>query len=191
MRNSGREWQVRTSRRVFAGGPVESVEVEHVVLPDGREIPDYYRVVLPDYALVFAVTDDRRVLLLRQYKHGIGRVCLGFPGGAVHRDEDPVRAAERELREETGYSASSWRPLGSHVTNANQRCNVAHLFVASGCSAVVAPTAPDVEDPELLLVPLRDIWTVVRPEDLAGLAHAALLSMATHPMLVHGSAEAP
>lgn len=178
-----REWLVKASRTVFSGGPIQGIAIEHVVLPDGREIEDYYRIALPDYALVFAITDDDRVLMFRQYKHGVGRVCLGFPGGAVAPGEEPRTAAERELREETGYAAESWHSLGSHVTNANQRCNVAHLFVARGCRCAGEPTAPDVETPELLLIPKRVLWSEVRLDAMAGAAHVALLALATHPMV--------
>lgn len=178
-----RTWVVTSRKTVFAGGPIEAVTVEHLLLPDGREIPDYYRIVLPDYALVFAVADDERVLLLRQYKHGVGRVCVGFPGGAVHRGEDPRGAAERELHEETGFAARAWRSLGSYVTNANQHCNTAHLFVASGCRRVAAPTAPDLETPDLLLVPRSDLWSTINLDELAGAAHVALLALATHPAM--------
>jgi ADP-ribose pyrophosphatase len=182
MEIKGREWTVASTRTVFSGGPIEAVNVERVRLPDGREIPDYYRIVLADYALVFAVTDDDRVLLLRQYKHGVGRVCVGFPGGALKAGEDPRAAAERELREESGYASSSWRSLGSYVTNANQRCNVAHFFVASGCRRAGDPTEPDLESPDLLLVAKEDLWAAVRLDELAGAAHVALLALATHPM---------
>jgi ADP-ribose pyrophosphatase len=167
---------------VFSGGPIEAVNIERVRLPDGREIPDYYRIVLADYALVFAVTGEDRVLLLRQYKHGLGRVCVGFPGGALKAGEDPRAAAERELREESGYVSSSWRSLGSYVTNANQRCNVAHFFVASGCRRAGDATEPDLESPDLLLVPKEDLWVAVRLDELAGASHVALLALATHPM---------
>jgi len=183
MDNSSQAWKVKSSQIVFAGGPLQRVTVEHVVLPDGREIPDYYRVDMPDYALVFAVTADDDVLLFRQYRHGIGRVCVGFPGGALNAGEDPAAAAARELAEETGYAAAAWRPLGGHVTNANQRCNVAHLFLATGCRRVGEAALPDIENPELLLVPRRELWSRVRLDELAGVAHAALFALATHPML--------
>ena len=162
---------------------MQRVSIEHVVLPDGREIPDYYRVEMPDYALVFAVTEDDEVLLFRQYRHGIGGVCVGFPGGALNGGEAPLAAAARELAEETGYVATSWRSFGSHVTNANQRCNVAHLFVATGCRQIGEAALPDVENPKLLLVARQELWSRVRLDELAGVAHVALFAVATHPMI--------
>ena len=181
------DWTVQSRRRVFSGGPIESVTVEHVVLPDGREIADYYRIQLPDFALIFATTNDDGVLLFRQYRHGVGRVCLGFPGGALQPGEAPRAAAERELREETGYAADAWQSLGSYVTNANQRCNVAHLFLATGCRLAGEPTEPDVERPELLIVPRERLWSTIRLDDIGQTAHVALMALATHPSMAEST----
>lgn len=176
-------WIVASSRRVFAGGPIDEIAVERVTLPDGREIPDYYTVRLGDFALVFARTADERVIVLRQYKHGPRRVCLTFPGGGIQQGEDPLAAAQRELLEETGYESTSWRSLGSFVTNANQGCNAAHLFVAERCRRVSAPTEPDVEDTELLLMAVADLLSPLRLHEIGLASHAALLAIATHPAL--------
>jgi ADP-ribose pyrophosphatase len=176
-------WIVKSRRRVFAGGPIREIAVEHVVLPDGRELSDYYAIALPDFALVFATTEDQRALVLRQYKHGLRRTCLAFPGGAIDRDESPLAAAQRELLEETGYESEQWRSLGSFVTNANQGCNVAHLFVAERSRATSAPRAPDIENPELLLMPIGELLSQDRIKEIGLASHAALLALATHPVL--------
>jgi ADP-ribose pyrophosphatase len=181
---SGREhapWRVTGRRRVFGGGPVREVAVERVVLPDGREVEDYYRIELADFALVFAVTDEAEVLLLRQYKHGPQHTCTTCPGGAIGAGESPLDAARRELREETGFVSDAWTSLGGFVTNANQRCNVAHLFIARGCRKVGEPSAPDLESPELLRVPVDRLWSMLGPADVGLASHVALLALATHP----------
>lgn len=178
-----RKWSTTARRVVFSGGPVSEIAIESVVLPTGEQIADYYQVRLADYALVFAVTEADDVLLLRQYKHGVGRVCVGFPGGALAGAEPPLMAAQRELLEETGHVSPDWRSLGSFVTNGNQRCNVAHLFVARGCRKVAQASAPDVERPELFAVGRRDILSHVTPADIGEVSHAALLALATHPTL--------
>ena len=176
-------WTVLNRWRRFAGGPVREVAVEHVRLPDGSEIEDYYRVTMADFALVFATTDDAQVMLLRQYKHGAGRVCLTFPGGALGDGESPIDAARRELLEETGCVSEAWTSYGASVTNANQFCNRAHLFRADGCRQVSAPTSPDLERPELVTIPELEL---LQPGVLLqiGLAsHVALCAVATHPHL--------
>ena len=171
-------WKTVTRQVVFSGGPLREVAIESVSLPDGRVVPDYYVITLPDYALVYAELEDRRVLMLRQYKHGLRRVCLTFPGGAVEAGEEPVAAARRELMEELGCVAGQVESLGSFRTNANQGCNTAHLFLARGCRLVGEPTSRDLEDSEVVLM---DRVALTAPERLAeiGLAsHVALLLLA-------------
>src|SRR5262245_19883884 len=96
-----RHWKTLHRETKFAGGPIKDVAVESIELPDGRTIPDYYVLTLPDYVLVYAEVDDGTVPMLRQYKHGLRRVCLAFPGGAIEDGESPESAARRELLEET------------------------------------------------------------------------------------------
>jgi ADP-ribose pyrophosphatase len=176
-------WIVLGRSSCFAGGPIREISVEHVRLPDGREIEDYYRVTMSDFALVFATTEDGRVMMLRQYKHGAGQVCLTFPGGAVGDGESPIQAARRELLEETGCIADRWTSYGAYVTNANQYCNRAHLFRADGCRHVSAPTAPDLERPELLMLDVQELLRLEMLPRIGLASHMALLAVATHPRL--------
>src|ERR1700685_2321138 len=73
-----------------------------VELPGGAILDDYFVAVRPDVALVVPLTSAGEVVLVRQYKHGIGEVTLELPGGALDPGETPVAAAARELGGETG-----------------------------------------------------------------------------------------
>lgn len=176
-------WTVLDREVVFSAGPIREIARERVRLPDGRIVPDYYRVRMQDFALVFATTADGRVLVLRHYRHGPRSICLGFPGGGVADGEPPDAAIRRELLEETGYVSRSWESLGAYVTNGNQGCNAAHLFRARECAPVAEPQSSDLEETEVLLFRPDDLLT---PSGLAefGLAsHVALLLLGTHPSL--------
>jgi ADP-ribose pyrophosphatase len=147
---------------------------------------DYYQIHLPDFVLVYATTDGARVLVLRQYKHGPRQVCLTFPAGAVAAGESPLAAARRELLEETGYVSDQWVSYGSYVTNANQYCNTAHLFRADACRRVATPSAPDVENPELLLLSEGDLLREGMAQQIGLASHVALLAIATNPHMKSG-----
>jgi ADP-ribose pyrophosphatase len=92
----------------------------------------HYVIELPRAATIVPVLDDGRLLLIRQYRHSIGRSILELPGGRVDPAETPEAAARRELVEEAGYEASSWEPLGSFIPVAGISDHVGWLFEARG-----------------------------------------------------------
>jgi len=97
----------------------------------------------PDWTNVIPVTPEGNVVLIRQFRHGVGDVTLEIPGGmADPRDRTIEDAAHRELREETGYRAERMIPLGSVTPNPaflNNRC---HTFLAAG-SRPDGPATPE------------------------------------------------
>jgi len=176
-------WVIRGERTLLSCPPFIEISRQSVELPDGRRIDDFYQIVMPDYVSVFAETEDGRLLLLRQYRHGARRVCLNFPGGRVNSGEAPLAAAERELLEETGYAAATWTAVGSFVTQANQRCQTAHFFRARGCRRRQAPNSGDLEEQQLVLAMPADAVRAAREGQFPVLEHMTLLALATHPLL--------
>ena len=77
--------------------------------PDGEP---YYAVVEEEYVTVLAMTEERRIVLVRQYRPAIERVSLELPAGHVEKGEAPEEAARRELWEETGFTAGGVELLG-------------------------------------------------------------------------------
>jgi ADP-ribose pyrophosphatase len=171
-------WTTLDRRVEFSGGPIREIVRETVQLPDGRIIPDFYTARMGDYALVYAVTTEGKVLVLRQYKHGLGRVCLTFPGGYVAPGEDPALAAERELLEETGYRGRKLTSLGSFVTNANQGCNTAHLFRIDGCQRECDPDSGDLEEMELTVFEPAELLSPSRFAEMGVLSYVTLVLLA-------------
>ena len=82
--------------------------------------------------MVVAVTRERKVVLVRQYRYPSGEYSHELPGGGS-RGLEPPDAARQELREETGYSASRLRKLGDFVVYSGVSNEVCHVFLAAGC----------------------------------------------------------
>jgi ADP-ribose pyrophosphatase len=72
-------------------------------LPDGRINPEYFVLEYPTWANAVAITNDGKVIMVRQYRHAAEIVSLEIPGGVVEEGEAPEDAMKRELLEETGY----------------------------------------------------------------------------------------
>ncbi len=85
----------------------------------------------PDSANVVAITPNQEIILVRQYRFGIGRETLEIPGGMVDKGEDISAACARELLEETGYASSQWRYLGPIQSNPVFMDSLLHQYIAT------------------------------------------------------------
>jgi ADP-ribose pyrophosphatase len=175
-------WETLKTCDLFVAAPWIKVSVQQVRLPDGKLVDDYYQIGLPEYAIVFAQTADARVIVERQYKHGVGKVSLMLPAGLIENGETPLAAAQRELLEETGYVSDDWQPLGSFVANGNYGCGRAHLFTARNAREIAAPHSGDLEEMEIMRMELEDLIDAVRTGDVALLAPVAAIALATNPL---------
>jgi ADP-ribose pyrophosphatase len=103
----------------------------------------YYSLRLPDYAAIVAVTDEGRVLAVRQYRPALERYTLELPSGIVDAGETPQASAWRELREETGYEAGEIEPLGAMTTDNGRNSNRIWHFLARSLRRVEGHAAEE------------------------------------------------
>lgn len=89
-------------------GDFLKIQRDIVRLPDGKTTPREY-IKHPGAVVILPVFDDGSVLLERQFRYPLDQVFIEFPAGKIDPNEDPLDCAKRELREETGYSASHWK----------------------------------------------------------------------------------
>jgi ADP-ribose pyrophosphatase len=102
---------VENSRVIFEG--FGQLRCDQLRLPN-QQLYDYYTyVTTAEAAMVVATTRDGKLLINREYRHPTEKVLLGLPGGLLDKGEDALAGAERELLEETGYSADSFHYLGN------------------------------------------------------------------------------
>lgn len=134
-------WQTLATTTAFANRWL-TVLLDRVRLPDGREY-EYTRIHRDAQGVgVVALDAEGRLLLEQEYRHAVGAVIWQLPGGLYDPDEPPLAAAQRELREETGYEAASWSPLGDFHDNPALTNAINRLYLARDLR-LVAPPAPD------------------------------------------------
>ena len=142
MTAGGNPWRTLGTRVIYAN-PWLRLREDRVIRPDGNE--GIYGVVemSPSVGIV-ALSEAGEIALVTQWRYTLGRMSVEIPtGGSQSSDQSLLAAAKRELREETGLSARSWRELG-FVDNSNgTTTDVAHMFLATGLEA-----GPDAQDPE-------------------------------------------
>lgn len=138
----------------------------------GRVLDPWYMLEWQDWVHVVALTPDDRLVLVRQFRPGFGAAALELPGGIMEPEEtDPVAAARREFREETGHDAAAFVPVASLSPEPAHATNRIHFVLATGA----APAGPQHLDPaEEIAVETLPVGTV-----LAGLG-AGVLANATH-----------
>ncbi len=132
------------------------------MLPDGQVIDGYLHLEQPDFVIVVPVQAGGLIGLIRSYKHGVGAVDLHPPAGYLEAGEDALRTAKRELLEETGCRGEGWIDLGSYVISGNRGSGLAHMFLAIDCQQVTQPDSGDLEEQEVVWLPMDDVnrlWT--------------------------------
>jgi ADP-ribose pyrophosphatase len=151
---------------------------ERVSLPNGTEIDGFLWIRTRDFAATVAITDASEVVLIRSYKHGPRTVGLAVPAGYIEAGEEPLATAMRELREETGYEAGDWTPLGRYVVDGNYGVCTEHVFLARDARLVAEPRPGDLEEIAVALMPLDEVAASLRRGDVVQLSSAAALGLA-------------
>jgi len=180
-------WKVRRRRSELRRRPWLEVFEEHVELPDGRLIDDFYTVEMQDFVVVVALTPTGEVVVESLYRHGPGRVTWSLPAGFLHAGRDPVESAILELREETGYEAESWTLLGRFVVDGNRGCGWCNCLLARDAKRVSEPRSDDLAEAQVALLPWDRMLHLLFAGDMVELASAAAFGLAAIRLGTAGS----
>lgn len=122
--------EITLQKQSIYEGRVVRLELDTVRLPNGktaqREIVHH-----PGAVAILAVTEENRVVLLRQFRKPCEQVLVEIPAGKLEAGEDPLSCAKRELQEETGFTAGTWKLLHRFFTSPGFADEQLHLYMAS------------------------------------------------------------
>ncbi len=169
-------WNDVATRDVYSGR-IFTVRQDRLRSPaTGREHA-FDIVDAPDWVNVVAVTADRRVLLIRQYRAGTRSITTEIPGGTVDPGEAPLDAARRELLEETGYTSDDWSEIGFVEPNPAFQTNRTYTFLARG---VRRTGQQHFDETELIEVEERPIDDIPRLITTGVIVHALVVCAFFH-----------
>jgi len=150
------KWEV-LGREYISQRPWLTARRDHVKLPSGEELEDFFVLEYPEFCNVIAITLDGKFLMERQYRHARGIVCTELPAGCVEPGEKPLEAAKRELYEETGYTGGEWDHLMTISPNAGACTNQSYTFVAHGVEQTSTQHLERTEDIQVLLLDPEEV----------------------------------
>ncbi len=136
-----------------------------------------------DAVNVVAFTPQQKILIIKQLRFGTGQFSIEIPGGFIDDGEDHLTAAQRELREETGYSSTTWTYLGYVYANPVFMTSKIHHYLATDIVLDQATDFDDEEDIEQFLwtkerlLDAFDKNEITHPHTISALARAALLRL--------------
>ena len=149
---------VRTGSRPVADCRVFTVRADDRISPRTDQEHTFFVIEAADWVNIIPVTPEGQYVFVKQFRHGTEEMSLEIPGGIIDpEDPNPMTAARREMREETGYDSANIMYLGPIAPNPailNNRC---HMFVAHDVVPVGELVMDGAEDIEVVLVAPADV----------------------------------
>ena len=175
---SSLDWK-RLDSRYIVRDEWLTLRADSYQLPDERVIEPVYVIEYRDWVNVVALTPAQEVVLVRQFRPGLGQIVLEFPGGTTDPGETcPLDAARRELLEETGYAGDDFAALGAIAPNPASHTNMMHCFLARNVEWVCEPDPDEAEHLEVVLLPLDELIRMAQRGEILQAMHLSALFFA-------------
>jgi 8-oxo-dGTP pyrophosphatase MutT (NUDIX family) len=147
------QWRVRSSSYVI-DSPYMRLRIDELELPDGSIVPNYYVRESRGFVTILPLTEDRQVVLVRQYRYGADSIHLELPAGMLLDDEEPQACALRELAEETGYEVAHCVFAAEYLPEPVRSTARAYVYIGTGARLTQEPKLDLTEHLEVELATL-------------------------------------
>lgn len=169
------EWKTLSSKYLFKDTWF-TVRQDTCQKPDGQIITPYYVYEFPTWVTAVALTEENKVVMVRQYRHAINETIIEIPGGCVDPgDKNFEEAIARELSEETGYEFSSYEYLGKISPNPSTNDNWMHMFLAKGGKKVKEQSLDQNEEIEVVLLSIDELKALLKNHGILQAMHATAI----------------
>jgi ADP-ribose pyrophosphatase len=176
------KWKILSSEYLFKERWF-TVRKDKCLKPDGGIVDPYYVFEFPTWVTIFPLTEDNRVVMVKQYRHAVEKISIEIPGGCVDdEDENFQAAAERELLEETGYQFSHFEYLGKTSPNPSTNSNWMHMFLAKGGKKVAEQKLDLNEDIEVELLTIEEVKTLIKEHGIIQSMHVTCMLYALNKL---------
>lgn len=155
------EWKTLSSENLFKADWF-TIRKDVCERSDGKIIDPYYVYEFPDWVTALPVTEEGKIILIHQYRHALGEVCIELPGGCVDAADNSLEdAVRREMLEETGYAFETVHLLGKISSNPSTNNNLMHMFVATGGKKIQAQEMDNNEQIEVFEVDFEELEKLI------------------------------
>ncbi len=146
--------------------PWLTVRRDTVELPNGTVHPEYYVIEYPKWINVIAITPERKYVMVKQYRHGLGVVATELCAGVVEENEDPLDGARRELLEETGFGGGEWELSMVISANPGSQNNLTYCYTARNVIPVDSQHLDNTEDITVCLLSEDEVREMLVTDDI-------------------------
>jgi 8-oxo-dGTP pyrophosphatase MutT (NUDIX family) len=168
-------WKKLDSKYLFRDNWL-TLRADRCERPDGKIIDPYYVYEFPDWVTAVALTKEKEIILIKQYRHALGETVIEIPGGCVDAsDQNLEEACTRELMEETGYRFERMEYLCKTSANPSTNSNLMHIFLATGGEKIAEQKLDEAEDIEILLLSIDQVKQLLRSNQLLQSMHVTAL----------------
>lgn len=170
-----KKWKVLQSEYLF-NEPWLTVRRQRMELPNGSVVPAYYVLEYPAWVCVIGITEEGKMLMVRQYRPGLERVSCELCAGVVERsDVSYEEAAKRELLEETGYGSGTWELFMTTSANPGTHNNLSYCFLATGLRKLTEPHPEATEDLSVEFYKPEQVLEMLEKDEIVQSIQAAAL----------------
>jgi ADP-ribose pyrophosphatase len=151
--------------------------IHKVKLPNGTVIDDYYVSKLGDVAMIVAITPNKEIVFVKQYKHGVRDIILELPAGRID-NKSPEQAAKVELEEETGFIADKLISIGSIYVAPSKDSTITYAYLVNNVSIQGKQKLDATEEIEIVYVPIHELDEKIKNGEIKAADTIATITLA-------------